>query len=171
MLAAGAAALLLTAGCAANPGTTASQAPTAVGAPTTINATAAATASASSTAPTGTPAAGVQKSYKYAEPIVLGAWSVKAGESLSVSGGTLTPGAAVKVYAAQQMTATYNPATDMWGSAEGEVLISDTVTAMVDAQGHYDVQLVIRAGTPPQTFNVQLILPDGNGHLLQANVE
>jgi hypothetical protein len=165
MLTGGVCALLLTTGCASTPGTGAAQSTTGTADTTTT------AAPASTAAPTAASAASAQASRKYAERLVLGATSVKAGGSLPVSGGTLKPGTKVKVYAAQQMVATYNPATDMWGSAQGEVLLSNTATAVVDAQGHYDVQLVIRAGTPHQTFNVNLILPDGNGSLLQANVD
>lgn len=128
---------------------------------TTVAATPVATASTSTT--------GVPASDKYADPIVLDSDRVKAGGTLHVSGGSLKPGITVKVYAAQQETATYNAATGTY-SGSGEVIITDAGNVVVDAQGHFDTDLVVPAGTVPQTFNVQLILPDGNGHLLQATV-
>jgi hypothetical protein len=111
----------------------------------------------------------VPASEKYADPIVLDSYMVKAGDTLHVSGGSLKPGTTVKVYAAEQVIATYNAATDMY-SGPSEVIITDAGSVVVDAQGHYDTDLVIPAGTAPQTFNVELILPDGNAHLLQATV-
>lgn len=154
---------LTVSGCSgpANTGSPQGEASQPAAAATTAPATPAATESASAT--------GVPASAKYNEPLVLGSYRVKAGDALHVSGGSLTPGITVKVYAAQQVIATYNPATDMY-SGPNEVIITDAGNVVVDADGHFDTDLVIPAGTAPQTFNVQLILPDGNGHLLQATV-
>jgi hypothetical protein len=166
MLAAGTAALLLTTGCAATPGT--AQTPAAIAATTTPAAAPASTAPAASE-PTGASAAGVPASDKYAERLVVDSYEMKAGGTLHVSGGTMTPGSTVKVYAAQQVVATYNPTTGMYGGPD-EVLLTETVSAVVDAQGHYDVPLVIPAGTAHQTLNVEMISPDGNGNLVQVTV-
>jgi hypothetical protein len=94
---------------------------------------------------------------------------VKAGDTLHVSGGSLTPGITVKVYASQVGAITYNSETGMYSGSE-EVIITDAGNVVVDADGHFDTDLVIPAGTAPQTFNVQLILPDGNGHMVRASV-
>jgi hypothetical protein len=66
-------------------------------------------------------------------------------------------------------TLTYNPTTDMYGGS-AEVFITAPVNPVVDAQGHFDTDVVIPAGTAPQTINVQLILPDGKGHMVRASV-
>ena len=66
-------------------------------------------------------------------------------------------------------TLSYDPDTDMY-SGSPEVIITGPVNRVVDAQGHFDTDLVIPAGAAPQDFNVQLVLPDGNGHLVLATV-
>lgn len=126
---------------------------------------------------TGAPASAVatpaqQVSRNYEDRLSVDRYLIKAGENLHVYGGTMTPGIKVQVYAAQQMAMpSYDAKNDMYHQVGNEVKVTKTVTATVNAKGQFDVDLLIPAGTPPQLLNVQLLLPDGNGSMVQTTVQ
>lgn len=166
MLAAGAATLLLTTGCGAP-----AAAPEATQAPATSAPATAATSSPSASATKSASGKGAMGQDKYSERLVPDRLLLKAGDTLHLSGGgDLTPGSTLQLYASQQRTVAYNEKTGMWGATNDEVILTDKVNAVVDAQGHYDVDLLIPAGTAPQTMNVDMIAPDGRGNLVQVTV-
>jgi hypothetical protein len=83
----------------------------------------------------------------------------------------MEPGLKVQVYAAQQMAMPSQDATGMWHQVGDEVKVTETATVTVNDKGQFDLDLLIPAGTPPQLLNVQLILPDGNGSMVQTTVQ
>lgn len=128
----------------------------------------------SASAATATPtvqAPAAQPARTYEDRLSVGSYFVKAGENLHVYGGTMQPGLKVQVYAAQQMAMPSQDATGMWHQVGDEVKVTETVTVTVNDKGQFDLDLLIPAGTPPQLLNVQLILPDGNGSMVQTTVQ
>lgn len=119
-----------------------------------------------------TPTAAQQVTRNYEDRLSVGSYFIKAGENLHVYGGTMQPGIKVQVYAAQQMAMpSYDAKNDMYHQVGDEVRVTKTVTATVNDKGQFDVDLLIPAGTPPQLLNVQLLLPDGNGSMVQTTVQ
>ena len=164
------AATFLMTGCAAP---NAGSAPSSAASPAVESSAASSTPSASAATETPTvQAPAAQPARSYEDRLSVGSYFVKAGENLHVYGGTMEPGIVVQVYAAQQMAMpSYDAANDMYHQVGDEVKVTETVTATVDAKGQFDVDLLIPAGTPPQLLNVQLLLPDGNGSMVQTTVK
>lgn len=166
---AGGALLLLAAGCAATP-----QAAPDAGSP-----------SPSATSVTATPSQSMQPSqaqYPAADPygemlVIPVRGAVKAGESMPVTGGTLPPGTTVTVYGAQLMAMpSYDAANDMYHQVGEQILITDRVTAVTNAEGGYELNLPFPAGTPAQQVDiiVESSAPSNTGatgSLLRAAVE
>lgn len=170
VFAAAAAAALLMTGCA---GPSVESAPSSSASPAVEGLSASpapSTPAATATATPATPAAQPARSYR--DRLSVGSYFVKAGENLHVYGGTMEPGIVVQVYAAQQMAMpSYDAANDMYHQVGDEVKVTETVSATINAQGQFDLDLLIPAGTPPQLLNVQLLLPDGNGSMVQTTVQ
>lgn len=155
-----AAALLLTAGCAAPQ--TASEA----------NSPSATAAAAESTVaePAATELAqypAVVEEDPYGDMLVIPAGgAVKAGESMPVTGGTLPPGTTVTVYGAEPMgMPSYDAANDMYHAVGDLVVITEKLTAVTDDKGHYTVDLPIGAHLVPQQLHVyaEASAPAANG--------
>lgn len=137
--------------------------------------------SATSSDPSASPGSGAsasavataaqQVTRSYEDRLSVGSYFVKAGENLHVYGGTMEPGIKVQVYAAQQTAMPSQDATGMWHQVGNEVKVTKTATVTVNDKGQFDVDLLIPAGTPPQLLNVQLLLPDGNGSMVQTTVQ
>jgi hypothetical protein len=155
-IAAGAAALLLTAGCTATPGAgattdTASQSP----------------AAAAATAPPADVGKGPESQLPAAtEDDMYGSKlyaprRVKAGSTLKVTGGTLDPGTKVAVFAARNAAEHTRSATEDMQAYLDRMMITEMFTAVADAEGRYSVDLPIPAGTEPQQIEVALKLPGG----------
>lgn len=127
------------------------------------------TPAATATATPSAPASQAARTYR--DRLSVGSYFVKAGEKLHVYGGRMQPGIKVQVYAAQQMAMPTQDATGMWHQVGDEVKVTETVTVPIDDKGQFDLDLLIPAGTPPQLLNIQLILPDGNGSMVQTTVQ
>lgn len=96
---------------------------------------------------------------------------VKAGTTLHVSGGKYAPGATIQVYVAEPMAQpSYDAATDMYTQVGEEVIITEKITATADAQGNFDVDLLIPATVAPHMVNVLGISNDGRSDLVMTTV-
>lgn len=105
-------------------------------------------------------------------PLNVGGSTVKAGSELRVYGAGLAPGSVVKIYGAQQMAMpSYDAANDMYHQVGDEVILTNTISATVDANGKYDTKLLIPAGTAPQLLNIVLVDAAGGGNLVQTTVQ
>jgi hypothetical protein len=166
VFAAAAAATLLLTGCAAP---NAGAEPSSAASPAVESSAASSASTATATPTVQAPAA--QPARSYTDRLSVGSYFVKAGENLHVYGGTMEPGLKVQVYAAQQMAMPSQDATGMWHQVGDEVKVTETATVTVNDKGQFDLDLLIPAGTPPQLLNVQLILPDGNGSMVQTTVQ
>lgn len=157
--------LLLATGCAASGASgAASDAPS-----VSSSSAAAATAAPISTPTMSAPALPAEDPYGW--PLVASTQAVKAGDTIRVTGGTLPPGEEVKVYAAKLMAMpSYDAANDMYHQVGEQIPISETISAVTDAEGKYSLDLLIPAGTVPQEFDLILSSADGNGNLIRGSV-
>ena len=96
---------------------------------------------------------------------------VKAGTALHVSGGTYAPGTTITVYAAEPMAPPTMNASGNWEQAGDEVYITEKMTAVADAQGNFDVDLMIPATVAPHMINILGISSDGRGDLIMTTVK
>lgn len=105
----------------------------------------------------------------YGERLVA-AQEVKAGTALHVSGGKYAPGASIQIYVAEPMAP---PTTNAEGNLEqvgDEVILTEKVTAVADAKGNFDVDLMIPATVAPHMVNVLGISDDGRSDLVMTTV-
>lgn len=152
LLVAGVASLLLVTGCASN------SAPAAESLAPSVTETASA-----SSAPTeaDTPATVATQSAAPAydphtfDSLVYADQSVKAGESLRVTGGGIAPNVTGVVYLQQLMPMpSYDAANDMYHAVGEAVKLSAPFPITTNAEGKYDIQLPVPADLAPQQVDV-----------------
>jgi hypothetical protein len=167
ILAAGFASLLL-AGCAGSP----EASPAETTAPTTAATTGTTQAAAASAAPSGDAAYQAYLANSLFETrLFVDQGGTRAGESIRVTGGTYAPGTTVEVRASQIMAMpSYDAENDMYHQVGEQIHITDVVVVTADAEGKFDTQLQIPAGTPAQQIDVWSKASDGMADLVRSSV-